>query len=59
VNKVFEDSYTQISAILTPEQRVKLAVMEKERLEMMQLHQNHRHPGDGDHDGPGGAASPQ
>jgi Spy/CpxP family protein refolding chaperone len=53
---VFEDSYAQISAVLTPDQKAKLAIMEKERLEMMQLHrqENHRHPGDDGHGGPGG-----
>jgi hypothetical protein len=53
VNKVFEDSYAQISAILTPEQRIKLDLMQKERIEMMQLHrqENHHRP-DADHDGP-------
>ena len=59
VNKVFEDTYAQISTLLTPEQRVKLDAMEKERVGMMQLHLNHHRPGDGDHDGPGGGASPQ
>jgi Spy/CpxP family protein refolding chaperone len=59
VNKVFEDTYAQISAILTPDQRAKLAIMQKERLAMMELHrqENHHHPGDADHGGPGG--SPQ
>jgi hypothetical protein len=72
VNKVFEDSYAQVSAILTPEQRATLDKMQKERREMMQTHwQEHHHPGDAGpgspgpdhgetpHDGPGpGPGSP-
>ena len=57
VNKVFEDSYAQISAILTPDQRAQLEQMQKERRDMMQLHwQDHHHPGEG-HGGPGGPSS--
>jgi hypothetical protein len=59
INKVFEDSYAQVSAILTPEQRVKLDQMQKERREMVRRAQGrwqegHRHPGPGGpmHDGP-------
>jgi hypothetical protein len=61
VNKVFEDSYAKVSAILTPDQRTKLDQMQKERHDMMQPHWQEsgggrRHPGDGagspDHDGP-------
>jgi hypothetical protein len=51
ISKVFDDSYTQIAAILTPEQRTKLEQMRKERQERMQHAQSHRHPGP-DHDGP-------
>jgi len=49
VNKVFEDSYAKVSAILTPEQRTKLDQMQKERHDMMQPHgqEGHRHPGEG------------
>jgi Spy/CpxP family protein refolding chaperone len=48
VNKVFDDSYSQISAILTPDQRVKFDEMQKERRAWMQTHwqENHHHPGD-------------
>ena len=60
LNKVFEDSYTKISAILTPDQRAKLDQMDKERREMMMQHwqENHHHPGSGGspggpYDGPG------
>jgi Spy/CpxP family protein refolding chaperone len=58
VNKIFEDTYSQISTILTPEQRAKLEQMQKERRDMMQTHwQEGRHhpgesPGDADHGGP-------
>jgi hypothetical protein len=56
LNKIFEDSYAKISAVLTPDQRTKLDQMDKERLEMMQQHwqENHHHPGgpgDSPHDG--------
>lgn len=63
LNKVFEDSYTKISAVLTPDQRTKLDQMDKERREMMEQHwqENHHHPGPGgspggphDEPGPGG-----
>jgi len=49
LNKVFEDSYSKISAILTPDQRTKLDQMDKERQEMMQQHwqENHHHSGPG------------
>jgi hypothetical protein len=51
MNKVFDDSYAQVSAILTPEQRIKLDQMQKERHEMMHRWQEgHRYPGPG---GPG------
>jgi hypothetical protein len=36
LNKVFDDSYAQVSAVLTPEQRTKLDEMQKERRAMMQ-----------------------
>ena len=57
-NKVFDDSYTQIAAVLTPEQRTKLEQMRKERHERMQHSQSHRHPGPGgpDHDSPAPSA---
>ena len=67
LNKVFEDSYSEISAILTPDQRAKLDQMDKERREMMQQHwqENHHHPGPPDgspHDdgdsGPPGSPGP-
>jgi Spy/CpxP family protein refolding chaperone len=49
LNKVFEDSYAQVSAILTPEQRTRLDEMQKERRAMMQAHlqEGHHHPGPG------------
>jgi hypothetical protein len=61
LDKVFEDSYSKISAILTPDQRAKLDQMDKERREMMmqRWQGNHHHPGPGGspeggpHDGPG------
>jgi hypothetical protein len=61
MDKIFEDSYGKISAILTPEQRTKLDQMEKERRDMMaHWQENHRHPGPGGsphdddmHGGPG------
>jgi hypothetical protein len=43
VNKVFEDSFAQVSAILTPEQREKLNEMQRERHEMMARWQETRH----------------
>jgi len=56
VNKVFEDSYAQLSALLNPDQKAKLDQMQKERREAMQAHwQEHRHP---DHDGDGGPGGP-
>jgi len=60
INKVFEDSYAQLSAILTPEQKTKLDQMEKERHEMMQRAQLHWHPGLGGprHEGPDHDESP-
>jgi hypothetical protein len=61
VGKVFDDSYSKVSAILTPEQRVKLDQIQKERREMMQAHwaENHRHPGGADGlGGPGGPGGP-
>jgi len=47
INKVFDDSYASVSAILTPEQRVKFDQMQRERREMMQRHwqEAHRRPG--------------
>ena len=53
---VLDTAYGQISAVLTPDQRVKLDQMQKERREMMQRWQEggHRHPGTGD-----GTPSPQ
>jgi DNA anti-recombination protein RmuC len=52
VNKIFDDSYAQVSAILTPDQRKELDKMEKERRDMMQAHwqENHHHPGGPDND---------
>jgi len=38
INKTFDDSYAQVSAILTPAQRVKLDDLQKKRREAMQLH---------------------
>ena len=58
-NKVFEDFYAKISPILTPDQRIKLAEMQKEHRDMMQDHwpEGRQHPGRPDqwpdHDGPG------
>jgi hypothetical protein len=57
INKVFEDSYAQVSALLTPEQRKKLDEMERERRTMMQNHWQDGHwhpPGPGGPGGPGG-----
>jgi len=58
VNKVFDDSYAQVSAILTPAQRTELEQIQKERHEWMQRNQGRwqegrRHPGAGGpkHDG--------
>ena len=47
INKVFDDSYAQVSAILTPEQRAKLDQMQRERRAMMQSHwqDGHWHQG--------------
>ena len=53
ISKVFDDSYAQVSAILTPEQRIKLDQMQKERREMMHRWQEgHRHPGHSPEPGP-------
>ena len=67
LNKVFDDSYAKVAAVLTPDQKAKLDEMDKERRAMMQQHwqENHHHPGppgsspdgagDNDHDnGPPG-----
>jgi len=63
IGKIFGDSYSKISAILTPDQRKKLDQMEKERADMMaHWQENHRRPGppggsphdDDMHGGPGG-----
>jgi Spy/CpxP family protein refolding chaperone len=60
LDKVFEDSYAQVSAVLTPEQRPKLDEMLRERRAMMQAHwQEGRRqhglgiPGGPRYDGPG------
>jgi hypothetical protein len=47
VNKVFDDSYSQVSAILTPDQRLKLDELQKERRASMQnrWQEGHHHPG--------------
>jgi hypothetical protein len=61
VNKIFDDSYAKVSAILTPDQRKELDKMEKERRDMMQAHwqENHHHPGGPDFDGsPHGSPAP-
>ena len=63
VGKVFESAYSQISAILTPEQRVKLEQMQKEHRAMIQNRLGHWHqgggPGGGGPDGPhGGGPGP-
>ena len=54
INKVFEDSYARVSAILNPEQRIKLDQMQRERHEWIQRAQGRwegrRRPGFG---GPG------
>ncbi len=51
--KILDDSYSQVSAILTPDQRVKLEEMRKERLQLMEREeQNRLHPGE-----PGASAS--
>jgi Spy/CpxP family protein refolding chaperone len=55
LNKVFEDSYAQVSAVLTPEQRPKLDEMLRERRAMMQAHwreEGHHHSGFGSPGGP-------
>jgi len=53
LNKVVEDSYAQVSAVLTPEQRPKLDEMLRERRATMEAHrqEGRHHPGLG---GPGG-----
>jgi Spy/CpxP family protein refolding chaperone len=38
INKVFDDSYAQVSALLTADQRTKLDEMQRKRRENMQLH---------------------
>lgn len=51
VNQVFDDSYTKVSAILTPDQRIKLDQMKREHHERMQRAQGpwrSHHPGPGD-----------
>jgi hypothetical protein len=58
MNKVFDDSYAKVAALLTPDQKAKLDEMDKERKAMMQQHpwqENHHHPGgpDGSPGGPG------
>ncbi len=65
LNKVFEDSYSQVSAVLTPDQRPKLDEMLRERRAMMQAHwqEGHHHPGQGipggpRYDGPAPRSSP-
>jgi len=59
VNKVFDDSYAQISAVLTPEQRTKLDKMQRERREMMQMRlQEARRRNGGDGGGPGAGGPP-
>ena len=72
INKVFDDSYAQVSAILTPEQRTTFDQMQRQRREMMQRHWqeahrragpggpggfNHNGPDNSPHDGPGPAPS--
>ena len=60
VKKVFDDSFAQVSAILTPDQRVKLDQIQKERREMMKnrWQEGHWHGG-GPHDAePQGSPSP-
>jgi Spy/CpxP family protein refolding chaperone len=54
INKVFDDSFARISAILTPDQRAKLEQIQKERRAMMQGRWDGRwHPGGlGGPDGP-------
>jgi hypothetical protein len=58
INKVFEDAYTQIAAVLTPEQRAQMEQMQRERRALMQRHfwqEGHRHgDGQGGMGGPGG-----
>jgi len=56
INKVFDDSYAQVSAILTPQQRIVFDQIQKQRREMIQRHwqEFHRHPGPGGPGGPGG-----
>jgi hypothetical protein len=62
INKVLDDSYAQISAVLTPDQRVKLDQMQKERHDLIERHwsDSHRHPGPGEprHDGSDNDDSP-
>ena len=38
INRVFDDSYAQVSAILTPEQRVTFDQIQRQRREVMQRH---------------------
>jgi hypothetical protein len=59
LNKVFEDSYAQVSAVLTPEQRPKLDEMLRERRAMMQAHwqEYHHHQPFNDSGGSGHDAS--
>jgi Spy/CpxP family protein refolding chaperone len=45
VDKVFEDSLTQISALITPEQKVKLDKLVQERREMMMQRPGHMRDG--------------
>lgn len=52
INEVFDASYTQVSALLTPEQRVKLLQMQKEHRERMQRAMSRHHPGGPRHEGP-------
>jgi len=54
INKVFDDSYAQVSAILTPEQRTTLNQMQKERWAMMQRHWQLNRWRAGGQGGPGG-----
>jgi hypothetical protein len=58
INKVFDDSYAQVSAVLTPEQRAKLDQIQKERREMMR-HWRPGGAGGNHHDGQSfGSAAP-
>jgi hypothetical protein len=59
MNKVFETSFAQVSALLTPDQRVKLEQIQNERRAMLARWQGgHHRPGHGDSDGPGQAGPP-